>query len=334
MSDKKALNAYLALEFGFVEGEEDEAKVTDSWPFSLAELGKVDDGETEWTVYGFTDEGEDFFALDGPSLSFVPTGGLDLDGLRQEWKGGSWLAANGAVDLSVSRPGDPTLPSSLERRERLEALMGATATEGEAATLKVGMYLQRTGDYLGLAEIDKQTWLFFGTAWPSRRSPISPLSPWRALAHFLGSLLWIANPGSQSTDHLEVRELDGTAFDSLDEFFDEVERKILDPGVNWGRNLDAFNDVLRGGFGSPEGGFVLRWKDSEISRQRLLQHTPKWLEAMLSSCHPTNRPSVRSRLDAALDGRGENLFDTLVEIIRTHGPGGEEAEDQVVLELR
>ena len=31
---------------------------------------------------------------------------------------------------------------------------------------------------------------------------------------------------------------------------------------------------------------------------------------------------------------GWNLFDTLVDIIRTHGPGGEEAEDQVILELR
>lgn len=36
-----------------------------------------------------------------------------------------------------------------------------------------------------------------------------------------------------------------------------------------GPKLDAFNDILRGGFGTPEGGFVLRWARSEISRKNL-----------------------------------------------------------------
>jgi len=55
-------------------------------------------------------------------------------------------------------------------------------------------------------------------------------------------------------------EIDGANFASLEEFYAEVSRKLI-PEADWGRNLDAFNDVLRGGFGTPEDGFVLVWKN-------------------------------------------------------------------------
>ncbi|MCC6741170.1 MAG: barstar family protein [Planctomycetia bacterium] len=90
--------------------------------------------------------------------------------------------------------------------------------------------------------------------------------------------------------------LDGTRFSTLDGFYDEVSR-VLVPGAKWGRNLDAFNDILRGGFGTPAGGFVLRWTHAGRSRRTL----PR--------------------------------FGTLVEIIRVHGAGGAEAGDGVELEL-
>ena len=48
-------------------------------------------------------------------------------------------------------------------------------------------------------------------------------------------------------------EIDGTRFDTLEGFYDEVSRQLI-PRSDWGRNLDAFNDILRGGFGTPEGG--------------------------------------------------------------------------------
>ncbi|KIG13422.1 ribonuclease inhibitor [Enhygromyxa salina] len=102
-----------------------------------------------------------------------------------------------------------------------------------------------------------------------------------------------------------VIEIDGARFRTLNGFYDEIERALLGPGVRWGRNLDAFNDVLRGGFGiTPAGGFVIRWRRSARSRERL-----------------------------GVGRGGQQLFDTLVEIIRVHGPGGEEAEDGVDLEL-
>ncbi len=88
--------------------------------------------------------------------------------------------------------------------------------------------------------------------------------------------------------------IDGAAFETLDQFYDEVSTKLL-PGISWGHNLDALNDILRGGFGTPEDGFVLRWISSDRSRKDL----------------------------------GDDLFDVLVDILDSH-----QSEDLVDLELR
>jgi RNAse (barnase) inhibitor barstar len=128
-------------------------------------------------------------------------------------------------------------------------------------------------------------------------------------------------------------EIDGRAFATLEEFYDEISRVVI-PGAAWGRNLDAFNDILKGGFGTPEGGFTLLWKHHAVSRERLgYEETARQLELRLERCHPSNRDRVRAELDAARSATGETVFDWLVEIIRAHGPVGAEAEDGVELVL-
>jgi hypothetical protein len=96
--------------------------------------------------------------------------------------------------------------------------------------------------------------------------------------------------------------LDGISFDDLAGFFTAITRTL--GVIGWGRNLDAFNDILRGGFGTPEGGFVLRWVNS-----------------------------AEADLAAARRGQGQTLFGIITSIIRVHGPGGIEAEDNVHLIL-
>jgi hypothetical protein len=130
-----------------------------------------------------------------------------------------------------------------------------------------------------------------------------------------------------------VLELDGRAFDDLEGFWNEVSRKLI-PGASWGRNFDAFNDILGGGFGTPDGGFVLRWLHSARSRERLgFPETIRYLEAKVRRCHPQNVPYVKEDLAAARRGEGMTVFDILLEILRDHGEGGDEAEDGVELEL-
>ncbi len=127
--------------------------------------------------------------------------------------------------------------------------------------------------------------------------------------------------------------IDGAQFSSLEEFAQYFSNLVFE-GHQWGGNLDAFNDMLRGGFGSPEGGFILRWENSALSRQSLgYLATTKWIEEHLQTCHPGNIPFLEQRLSEAKQGRGETLFDTIIEIIQVHGPSGEEAEDEVELQL-
>jgi RNAse (barnase) inhibitor barstar len=127
--------------------------------------------------------------------------------------------------------------------------------------------------------------------------------------------------------------LDGTRIGSLEAFYEEISRTLI-PGADWGRNLDAFNDILRGGFGTPEEGFTLRWVHSEISREQLgYPETVRQLERRLERCHPTNRERMQDYLSEARQNKGPTVFDWLVDIIQRHGPGGNEAEDKVLLVL-
>lgn len=127
--------------------------------------------------------------------------------------------------------------------------------------------------------------------------------------------------------------LDGAQTTSLESFFREFSGVALS-GARWDQNLDAFNDVIKGGFGTPEEGFTFRWHNSELARAPLAYpETVKQMELRLERCHPSNRDAVRCELSDARRRVGPTVFDWLVEIISIHGPGGEEAEDCVILVL-
>jgi RNAse (barnase) inhibitor barstar len=111
----------------------------------------------------------------------------------------------------------------------------------------------------------------------------------------------VADESVPPPDTPPVFVIDGERFSTLAGFFEEVTR-VLVPGAAWGRNFDAFNDILRGGFGTPPGGFEIRWAHHDVSKDLLGRRDPA-------------------------------AFETLVQIIRTHGPGGAEAEDGVRLVL-
>lgn len=134
-------------------------------------------------------------------------------------------------------------------------------------------------------------------------------------------------------------DIDGLEFSTLEGFFNHVSSRI-GTGPTWGRNLDAFNDILRGGFGTPEGGFVLCWNNHDISKRRLgyrhlgYEETARQLRKRLERCHPSNVASVETELAAALRREGPTVFDWLVEIILLHCPGGEEQDDGIELILQ
>jgi len=101
-------------------------------------------------------------------------------------------------------------------------------------------------------------------------------------------------------NHLHVRttmtkkilEIDGKNFKTLKGFYSEADR-VLTFNLNWktGHNLDAFNDLLRGGFGVHEyfEPIQLIWKDS-----------------------------AKSKRDLSKVKDGMTLYDTIVDIIKSH----------------
>ena len=69
-----------------------------------------------------------------------------------------------------------------------------------------------------------------------------------------------------------VLTIDGLNFSDLEGFYDEIDR-VLTKDLDWktGHNLNAFNDLLRGGFGvhDYEEPFILIWKNSAKSKLEL-----------------------------------------------------------------
>jgi RNAse (barnase) inhibitor barstar len=115
-----------------------------------------------------------------------------------------------------------------------------------------------------------------------------------------------------------VVEIDGGSFAALEEFFDEVSRKFR-RDAPWGRNLDAFDDLLDDALGDPDCGLILVWRDSAVSRNRLgYPETIRYLEQKLLRCHAANRDAVRAELDRARLSAGLTLFDRLVGLIMGH----------------
>jgi RNAse (barnase) inhibitor barstar len=115
--------------------------------------------------------------------------------------------------------------------------------------------------------------------------------------------------------------IDGERFITLDEFYTEVIDKLT-VDCDWcGRNLDAFNDILRGGFGVFEYDepITLIWKHSHKSKKDLgFQETIKYLEDKLNGCHPTNTESIQKDLAAAKAEKGQPLFERIINIILSH----------------
>ena len=124
------------------------------------------------------------------------------------------------------------------------------------------------------------------------------------------------------TRRMKKIEIDGNKFSNMIEFYDEIEKKFT-KDLNWkiGRNLNAFNDVLRGGFGIHvyKEKIEVIWSNSEISKSQLgIEETVKYLEQVLESYHPSNSKDAKEELKLARIGKGEILFELIVRIIKEH----------------
>ncbi len=111
-------------------------------------------------------------------------------------------------------------------------------------------------------------------------------------------------------------------FSDLEGFYCEIDN-ILTKNLGWktGHNLDAFNDLLRGGFGVHEYEEPIKiiWKYFEKSKIDLGRNaTIKYNEERISKVHPSNVQDVNSWLSELRKGEGETLCDVILDIINGH----------------
>lgn len=94
-------------------------------------------------------------------------------------------------------------------------------------------------------------------------------------------------------------------------------------GEDWqlGNSLDAFNDLLYGGFGVFKGSapVTLIWKDMAHSREALgVDTTREYYEDKLQPESPFNREHFTQKLEELNSGVGQTYFDILMEMIGEH----------------
>ena len=113
-----------------------------------------------------------------------------------------------------------------------------------------------------------------------------------------------------------ILTIDGSKVHDFASFIEEFNRAYSRFDVLWSGNLDAFNDYLVW----PHESYVLLWKHSDLSRERLgYGEMVEWLEERVQHCHPSNVSHMRDRLEVAKQRKGQTLFDLLVEIIQGQG---------------
>lgn len=115
--------------------------------------------------------------------------------------------------------------------------------------------------------------------------------------------------------------INGSHFSNLPEFYEEVSQ-VLMKNVDWKvGTLDGFDDILYGGFGVFESKdkVEILWKDSQKSREDLgFEATKEFYENKIKQGKPFNIELIQQKLDDLISGKGQTLFEILIEIIDSH----------------
>jgi len=129
----------------------------------------------------------------------------------------------------------------------------------------------------------------------------------------------VLNTSNNNTRKMIV--IHGGHFSSLNGFYEEVSR-VLMKDTDWKvGSLDGFDDILYGGFGVFENQEEVEivWKESQKSKEDLgLIATQEFYENKIRQGKPFNVELAQQKLNDLIDGKGQTLFDILIEIIESH----------------
>jgi hypothetical protein len=113
--------------------------------------------------------------------------------------------------------------------------------------------------------------------------------------------------------------IDGNKFSDFAGLVREFNPAVFGDDRTWYGSLDQLDDLLVGGFGSPDGEFTIEWINSHKSQKDLgKEATLAWLEAAKDRVHPTNRERWAMRIELMRYNTEETLFMMVVDIIVRH----------------
>lgn len=116
--------------------------------------------------------------------------------------------------------------------------------------------------------------------------------------------------------------INGKDITGISTFYSEVNRVFM-ANENWyiAESLDAFNDLLYGGFGSIQTGATaqLIWKDISVSKAALgYDATMRYYDEKLQPGSPFNKKHFEEKRAGLQLGSGQTYFEIIVEIIGQH----------------
>lgn len=116
--------------------------------------------------------------------------------------------------------------------------------------------------------------------------------------------------------------IEGKNITDIATFYQEINRVFMS-NENWkiAPSLDAFNDLLYGGFGAIDSKepTTLIWKNFEENRKTLgLKTTKKFYESKLTAPEIYNINFVKGKITALESSNGSTYFEIILEIISDH----------------
>lgn len=107
--------------------------------------------------------------------------------------------------------------------------------------------------------------------------------------------------------------INGSHFSNLEGFYEEIAELFM-KDENWKvGTLDGFDDILYG------VNTDMTWKNSQKSRDDLgFNVTKKFYQNKIRAGKPFNVKLIQQKLDDLVEGKGQTLFEILIEIIESH----------------
>src|SRR5690606_709325 len=116
--------------------------------------------------------------------------------------------------------------------------------------------------------------------------------------------------------------INGAAITDIPSLYVEVNRVFM-KNVDWqlGQSLDAFNDLLYGGFGAIDACIKneIIWLDANQSKSALgFQTTIAYYQNKLSPGSPFNKELFLEKIEELKAGNGKTYYEIIKEIIAEH----------------